>query len=279
MVYMTRAPQLSPRRLRESTLIQKRECVTRSEKKMYNYILFLVCSTSLVAAQSLPEEFIKCKQGDDKLNECLKLAVPDALKRMKKGIQSLSVPQLEPLLVNAINVDSGSGPVVITQDYRNIKLYGLTDSVLTSYKADLKHYRLRTESITPKMEFIADYIMRGRILLLPIQGKGLANITMVNLVVKHDLIGEPVEKDGQLFMHLRDYKVKFIPERVLLSFTNLFNGDKALGDNMNAFLNANSDLVFSELKDSYEKALSTVFKTVSNKIFDKVPMNKIFLKE
>ncbi|CAB3245552.1 unnamed protein product [Arctia plantaginis] len=246
---------------------------------MYNYILFLVCSTSLIAAQSLPEEFIKCKQGDDKLNECLKLAVPDALKRMKKGIQSLSVPQLEPLLVNAINVDSGSGPVVITQDYRNIKLYGLTDSVLTSYKADLKHYRLRTESITPKMEFIADYIMRGRILLLPIQGKGLANITMVNLVVKHDLIGEPVEKDGQLFMHLRDYKVKFIPERVLLSFTNLFNGDKALGDNMNAFLNANSDLVFSELKDSYEKALSTVFKTVSNKIFDKVPMNKIFLKE
>lgn len=56
----------------------------------------------------------------------------------------------------------------------------------------------------------------------------------VNLVVKHDLIGEPVEKDGLIYMHLRDYKVRFFPERVLLNFSNLFNGDKALGDNMNA---------------------------------------------
>lgn len=46
------------------------------------------------------------------------------------------------------------------------------------YRADLKHYRLRTDSHTPKMEFIADYVMKGRILVLPIQGKGIANITM-----------------------------------------------------------------------------------------------------
>lgn len=55
----------------------------------------------------------------------------------------------------------------------------------------------------------------------------------VNLVVKHDLIGEPVERDGQTYMHIRDYKVKFIPQRVLLHFSNLFNGDKRLGDRMN----------------------------------------------
>lgn len=46
------------------------------------------------------------------------------------------------------------------------------------FRADLKHYRLRTDSITPKMDFIADYVMKGRILVLPIQGKGVANITM-----------------------------------------------------------------------------------------------------
>ncbi|KAG6457843.1 hypothetical protein O3G_MSEX010520 [Manduca sexta] len=229
--------------------------------------------------KKVAEDFTRCRQKDAKLNDCLKSAVPDALRRMKEGISSLSVPQMEPLHVSGINIESGAGPVVITQNYKNIKLHGLTDSILTTYKADLKNYRLRTDSLTPKMEFIADYVMKGRILVLPIQGKGIANITMVNLVVKHDLIGEPVQRDGQTYMHMKDYKVKFIPEKVVLHFSNLFNGDKRLGENMNAFLNENSDLVFNELKESYEKALSSVFQDVTNKIFDKVPMNKIFPEE
>jgi hypothetical protein len=49
-------------------------------------------------------------------------------------------------------------------------------------RADLKHFRLRTDSLTPKMEFIADYVMKGRILVLPIQGKGVANITMCKII-------------------------------------------------------------------------------------------------
>ncbi|XP_013168050.1 PREDICTED: protein takeout-like [Papilio xuthus] len=242
-------------------------------------IIFASLTTLAIGENLLPEDFTRCRQKDAKLNDCLKGAVPDALRRMTKGIPALSVPPLEPLLVSGMNIETGAGPVVISQVYRNIQLHGLTDSRLTSYKADLKHYRLRTDSITPKMDFIADYVMKGRILVLPIQGKGVANITMVNLVVKHDLIGEPVIKDGETYMHIKDYKVKFIPERVILHFSNLFNGDKALGDNMNKFLNQNSDLVFNELKESYEKSLSSVFQDVTNKIFDKVPMNKIFPEE
>nr|XP_026501367.1 protein takeout-like [Vanessa tameamea] len=244
------------------------------------FLIFLFAPLTLVIAENvLPSDFIRCRQKDNKLNECLTGAVPDALRRMKEGIPALKVPALEPLLVSGMDIDSGSGPVVISQNYRRIKLHGLTDSILTTYKADLKHYRLRTESITPKMEFIADYIMKGRILVLPIQGKGVANITMVNLIVKHDLIGEPIKKDGETYMHIKDYKVKFIPEKVSLQFSNLFNGDKRLGDQMNLFLNENSELVFNELKDSYEKSLSSVFQDITNKIFDKVPMNKIFPEE
>ncbi|XP_026313448.1 protein takeout [Hyposmocoma kahamanoa] len=246
---------------------------------MWRKVLLVMCACVVFGEDMLPEEFTRCRQKDAKLNDCLKGAVPDALRKMKKGIPSLGVPALEPLLVSSIDIGAGAGPVVIMQNYRRIKLHGLTDSVLTTYKADLKHYRLRTDSHTPKMEFIADYVMKGRILVLPIQGKGIANITMLNLVVKHDLIGEPVVRDGQTYMHIKEYRVKFVPQRVLLYFTNLFNGDKRLGDQMNAFLNENSELVFNELKDSYEKSLSSVFQDVSNKIFDKVPMNKIFLED
>ncbi|CAK1552404.1 unnamed protein product [Leptosia nina] len=239
-------------------------------------VSFLFTASAVLAENSLPADFIRCRQKDSGLNACLKTAVPDALRKMKKGVMELSVPPLEPLSVSGMNIEAGAGPVVITQNYKNIRLSGLTDSIITNYKADLKQYRLRTESLTPKMEFIADYIMKGRILVLPIQGKGIANVTMVNLVVKHDLIGEPVSRDGETYMWIRDYRVKFIPKKVYLHFSNLFNGDKRLGDQMNLFLNENSDLVFNELKDAYEKSLSSVFQDVTNKIFNSVPMNKIF---
>ncbi|KOB78310.1 Takeout/JHBP like protein, partial [Operophtera brumata] len=135
---------------------------------------------------------------------------------------------MEPLLVSGMTIDSGAGPVMLSQIYKNIKLHGLTDSLLTTYK-------LRDEGQNP---------------------------------VKHDLIGEPVVRDGVTYMHIKNYRVKFVPERVILYFSNLFNGDKRLGDQMNIFLNEHSDLVFNELKDSYEKSLSTVFQDVTNKIFD-----------
>lgn len=35
-----------------------------------------------------------------------------------------------------------------------------------------------TDSFTPTLGFLADYVMSGRILLLPIQGKGKCNVTM-----------------------------------------------------------------------------------------------------
>ncbi|XP_047522660.1 protein takeout [Pieris napi] len=248
-----------------------------SERKMFLFLFFIV--SSVIAESSLPAEFTRCRQNDVAIDECLKHAVPDALRKMKKGVSELAVPPLEPLAVSGMNIEAGAGPVVIAQNYKNIQLHGLTDTVVTNYKADLKHYRLRTESLTPKMEFVADYVMKGRILVLPIQGKGMANVTMVNLVVKHDLIGEPIERDGETYMRIRDYRVKFIPKKVHFQFTNLFNGDKRLGDRMNLFLNENSDLVFNELKEAYEKSLSSVFQDVANKIFNAVPMNKIFPEE
>lgn len=61
---------------------------------------------------------------------------------------------------------------------------------------------------------------------------------------------------------------------VQIVYTSVININKL---SFFSFLNENSDLVFNELKDSYEKALSSVFQDITNKIFDKVPMNKIFL--
>lgn len=89
---------------------------------------------------------------------------------------------------------------------------------------------LRSEAVTPYMEIFGDYTMEGRVLLLPVTGRGFANITLHGLKTKHELIGEPVQQNGETFMRIKKYNVKLEePKHMTIFFGNLFNGDVALG--------------------------------------------------
>lgn len=127
------------------------------------------------------------------------------------------------------------------------------------------------------MEFIGDYTMDGRILLLPIRGHGKSNVTMIDLRTIHEMKGEPYQKNNETYMRFTKYSIKFRPKSAKLMFENLFNGDKLLGDTMNKFLNDNWEIVFQELIPGYEETFGILFKDIANKLFTKVPLNKIFL--
>lgn len=61
-----------------------------------------------------------------------------------------------------------------------------------------------------------------------------------------------------------------------MNFSNLFNGNKELGDNMNLFLNENWQDIFKETKASIEKAFVRVIKEYINDVFMKMPYKDLF---
>lgn len=187
---------------------------------------------------------------------------------------------LDPLEINSISIiQENESPVNINLNFKNINIESISKSSITKCRSDLGKFILKCESVSPEIGFIGDYAMKGQILFLPINGKGKSKIILRNLVTKHEIIGEPIEENGELFMKIKLYKIKLVPEKVNFDFQNLFNGDKLLGDTMNNFLNENSQIVFSELRGSFEESLSFIFKDITNKLFTKVPMDKIFLND
>jgi hypothetical protein len=68
----------------------------------------------------------------------------------------------------------------------------------------------------------------------------------------------------------------FFSYRASVNFTNLFNGDKALGDNMNLFLNQNWRILLDELQKPIFLAFADIFKNVFNKVFDQNPYDEWF---
>lgn len=61
-----------------------------------------------------------------------------------------------------------------------------------------------------------------------------------------------------------------------LNLENLFNGNKALGDNMNLFLNENWQIILQELKPAVRETLAQILSGIINSVFDKLPYSDLF---
>lgn len=61
-----------------------------------------------------------------------------------------------------------------------------------------------------------------------------------------------------------------------LYLENLFNGNKALGDNMNLFLNENWEIILQELKPAIRETLSQILSGIINNVFSKIPYAEYF---
>lgn len=168
----------------------------------------------------------------------------------------------------------------LRSSFKNLIISGLTTSKLTNVAIKFDKFRMKSEIYTERLDLSGNYEMNGKIILLPITGNGRANISMHQMTSVHDVQGEYFVKpeDGETYVNITDYKIKFVPSFVTFNFENLFNGDKVLADTMNLFINQNWQIVFDGFIPEYAKFFGSEFKNVANKVFQHVPMNNLFLK-
>jgi len=236
--------------------------------------------TVIAIASTADQDFLfrTCKKSDPKFQSCLDNAIDHAIISFAKGNRGLKVVPLEPLLVDSISIGAtGEASVSLKQEYKNIKLNGLTKGLkTTNSRVDFEKKKMYTQAFNPQVEFVANYKLDGKILLLPISGSGKSNITMFDLVTKSVIHFDMIQKNGETYLKIKKFNVEFNPGYVKMNFENLFNGDPQLGEHMNKFINENSDLLFKELKPEYESSFGFVFSKIAHDIFIRKPMNKFF---
>lgn len=87
--------------------------------------------------------------------------------------------------------------------------------------------------------------------------------------------GKPLEKDDGTYIDIQDFDLQIVdPKKMIFKVDNLFNGDKALGDNMNLFLNENWKEIFDEVNESLNKAYRGVVENIVKSVFSKYPYDK-----
>lgn len=243
---------------------------------MKTFVGLLIIAT-VTNGLELPSSFHICNRTDPKFLECIAKSAQEAVVSMANGLKSFKILPLEPLALDSIKIGESEGSISLKQEYKNIKIHGLTKHLeVKNYFIDFDKVLLQSDAYNPQVDFVADYNINGKILVLPIKGSGKCNITMYNLHSKNQIYLDKYEKNGETYLKVKKYNIILEPNRVNIKFDNLFDGDTILGEQMNRFINENSDLLFKELQSSYQETFGLVFGKIANDIFTRISMNKIF---
>ncbi|KAH8312516.1 hypothetical protein KR044_011229, partial [Drosophila immigrans] len=218
-----------------------------------------------------------CKHGD---SECIVNIINYFIgEKSKMGDRDINLVKLDPLPVAKMTLRQGAeSPVNIDLTFTDNNVHGISTMKFKKVKgfgSDMtKKHELQLHAA--KLSLVGPYTIKGKVLILPISGTGKSNMTLVDSDVNIVFTGKPFEKDGETYMEATNLKILVKPQRLHYYFSNLFNGDKALGDNMNAFLNDNWEAIFTEVQKSMQSAFAEIFQAIVTKVFSKYPYDKFF---
>lgn len=247
-----------------------------------NIACCLVCVFGIALAAptavKLPKGFVQCKKSDPKLNECIKNSLKKAVPHLVKGVPSLGIYPVDPLRITQLGIDQGTGPVSIKLNFRDLDISNIGTVQIDEIYADLDNNNITLDVHFDKpITLDGNYDVKGKVIILPITGDGLSKISLDNLRAKINVYLKPVVRNGNTYVDIKDIKLTFTTTRLHLKLDNLFKGDKALGNNMNVFLNENWKDILAELQTNFENALAAAFSGVAQQFFTRVPYNQVFL--
>ncbi|XP_055679537.1 protein takeout-like [Lutzomyia longipalpis] len=229
-------------------------------------------------AAKFPDDIPKCKAADLK---CLPEVITNVIKMVPNGHRGLHLIPIDPLHINEIKItQERESPVNINLVLSNTDIIGLRNVVVTRVKGfekDPTNVVFEAEAKLKQIALLGHYKIDGRVLILPIQGNGKSNLTLDNLTFKLKFKTTQTYKNSKVYIQTKDFLFNFDTTRLYISFENLFNGDKALSDNMNRFLNENWKDILDELKPAITDAFSQIFNSIINTIFSKIAYSDIYL--
>ncbi|CAH0397522.1 unnamed protein product [Chilo suppressalis] len=237
-------------------------------------ILSCICVVLADNKVSLPSYVTPCNISDKHLSQCVKEQIIVCLPKFTKGIPELKVPSLDPIKLDDIKI-GGNG---LDLTFFEASMEGISDSKVTDFKINLGEVD-EEFSLSFKSNFTlkAKYEVDGRILILPIKGKGDAFVYAqgVEVQISSKLTHFKNNKGEHLKLATPTYKYDI--ELTTFDLQNLFNGNKQLADTTLQFANQNWKQLMDELAPPAIKQIVVTGVKAINKFFASVPISQMII--
>ncbi|RZF35693.1 hypothetical protein LSTR_LSTR010014 [Laodelphax striatellus] len=218
-----------------------------------------------------------CKRNDLDLGACLQRTVEKLRPHLKTGIPDLQLPPYDPLFLPSVTLSelSPRKAVRFMATFTDLYAYGAHKSLLKEISVDLKKPSLRARFVFPKLRLVANYVIDGQVLIVPIKGDGKANCNFTNVDADILLTGKYVQKMKKQHFSVMESNVTLSIGGAQLYFGNLFNGNKELGDATNVFINKNWQEIIDEIKPVIEDSVASLVKSFISPIFENFSIDQL----
>ncbi|KAK2576590.1 hypothetical protein KPH14_005260 [Odynerus spinipes] len=179
---------------------------------LIGFLAIFAISSRIVVAQ-LPPGVTPCSRTDDlpSYDECVLKQLEAITPYLAKGIPSLKLPPLDPLLLPSLTVDRNLEALKIKANMSQIRVYGGTDFVVEELNANPNDLTVAIRVQLPHIHVKGDYDVKGRLLLLPLNGAGSFKGNFTNTEARVTARGKEVtDKNGvqRLEVDQLDTKIK-----------------------------------------------------------------------
>ncbi|XP_069681802.1 protein takeout-like [Periplaneta americana] len=226
----------------------------------------LILAAVAHAQNGLPSYIKPCARSDPNFNACALDHAKKALHDFLKGDSNFKIPTMDPLEISQMVVNEGNKRNGYTLTMKNVKMYGLMGAQLRKTDYDFNRRHVLYDTQVPRLEILSEYEISGKMLILPVSGKGDLNITLGDnrLTFSHDYVLKNIK--GVDYMKTVNPKTSVEPKQIHIKMTGLFNNDQTLGTQMSKFIQENSREVYDTMSPGIFEAFAQAIGAIVDKI-------------
>ncbi|KAK9500489.1 hypothetical protein O3M35_001744 [Rhynocoris fuscipes] len=231
--------------------------------------------------QSLPlglPSYMKACQKGPKFNDCILEVANGAIPIFVKGDSRYKLRPLDPLEVSEISVtENNKKSIAMNVTLKDVKITGLKNAKMTKSSFDLDKKHVELFFSVPKVVVDSMYKVSGKFLVLPITGEGPAHLVLENVILSLITDYKLIKIKGEDHIKIVNPVVSYETSKLTVDLKNLFNGDAALGKNMNLALNENWKELNSALGPSIVNGIGKIVINNVDEITTFVPYKEILI--
>lgn len=233
----------------------------------------LVGSALRTVALETPRYILPCNRTDPNINACIKRGFTHLRPYIAEGIPELSVPPMEPLVIQRLAMENGNGAVRVRAAFNNMTIRGGSNYTITWIKSDVAKYRIDMGLSLPRIEATGKYEVMGNVLLFPVRSKGEFWAVFYDISAVTKIAGKEVTlEDGKQYMRTEKLLVDFTLGKSRFRIRDYINDGNILGEAMNQFLNQNAEEIIKEMKPGASQTIARYFREFLNAAFLKIPI-------
>ncbi|BES99101.1 JHBP [Nesidiocoris tenuis] len=236
---------------------------------------WLLAAIAMVAvdAASFPKKWKPCK-NDQNLSACIKQSIYIAIPDLVKGMPKLGIFPTDPLHFEHLSIaKNAKSSVGVDLEFHDFDIIGLKNINLDQLQMDWK--TLKVNASVPKVIAKGKYKADGKVLVLPVKGEGNCVLELDQFTTSATIYFTEKTVKGKKYYQIEKMSVPIDCQNLKMKFEGLFKGDKAIGDQMNAFMNENWRAIFNEIGPAVSNALEQAFIVMGNRLFSKIPKDTI----